>query len=88
MWLQQMVHAVLDADEKLAQTVLKEENAINELQIEIDDRVVHRWRCVVPIRRFWLVPPLPASPDVWSGWGDQAVNIAHSAKRASCITRA
>src|SRR5487761_2803124 len=36
----QAVHSVLDADEKLAQTVLKEENAINELQIEIDDRVV------------------------------------------------
>src|ERR1700680_1532201 len=36
----QAVHAVLDADEKLAGAVLREENAINELQIEIDDRVV------------------------------------------------
>src|SRR5579871_1352109 len=36
----QAVHSVLDADEKLAGIVLKEENAINELQIEIDDRVV------------------------------------------------
>src|SRR5467141_4027539 len=36
----QAVHSVLDADEKLAETVLREENAINELQIEIDDRVV------------------------------------------------
>src|SRR6202044_3053255 len=36
----QSVHSVLHADEKLAQSVLKEENAINELQIKIDDRVV------------------------------------------------
>src|ERR1019366_4231614 len=35
----QAVHAVLEADEKLAQTVLDEENAINEPQIEIDHRV-------------------------------------------------
>src|SRR5216683_3027273 len=36
----QSVHAVLDADEQLANRVLKEEDAINELQMEIDDRVV------------------------------------------------
>src|SRR5438445_10002337 len=36
----QAVHAVLDSDEQLAKRVLEEEDAINELQIEIDDRVV------------------------------------------------
>ena len=35
----QAVHAVLDAEESLAETVLSEEDAINEMQIEIDDRV-------------------------------------------------
>jgi phosphate transport system protein len=38
--VQQAVHAVLEADENLAHAVLNEENTINELQIEIDDRVV------------------------------------------------
>ena len=33
----QALQSVLDADEKLAQAVLNEETAINELQIEIDD---------------------------------------------------
>ena len=36
----QAVHAVLDTDEQLAKRVLYEEDAINELQLEIDDRVV------------------------------------------------
>src|SRR5690348_18503550 len=35
----QAVHSVLDADEQLAESVLSEEDAINEMQIEIDDRV-------------------------------------------------
>ena len=35
----QAVHAVLDADEGMAETVLNEEDAINEMQIEIDERV-------------------------------------------------
>src|SRR5437016_12854193 len=36
----QSVHAVLESDEALAKRVLQEEDAINELQMEIDDRVV------------------------------------------------
>ena len=36
----QSVHAVLDSDEQTAKRVLDEEDAINELQLEIDDRVV------------------------------------------------
>src|SRR5208282_5003898 len=35
----QAVHAVLDAEEPLAEAVLNEEDAINEIQIEIDERV-------------------------------------------------
>src|ERR1700691_4454029 len=35
----QAVHAVLDAEEHLSETVLAEEDAINEMQIEIDERV-------------------------------------------------
>jgi len=33
----QAVHAVLESDEPLARRVLEEEDAINELQLEIDD---------------------------------------------------
>src|ERR1700691_6146053 len=78
----QAVHAVLDADEKLAQTVLKEENAINELQIEIDDRVVQLLalqQLMATDLRFVL-----AIARINTGlerMGDQAVNIAHSATR-------
>src|SRR6266851_2706274 len=36
----QSVHAVLESDEQLANRVLGEEDAINELQMEVDDRVV------------------------------------------------
>src|SRR5258708_40008583 len=36
----QSVHAVLESDEQLAKRVLEEEDAINELQMEVDDRVV------------------------------------------------
>src|SRR2546429_7356189 len=36
----QAVHSVLESDETLAKRVLEEEDAINELQMEIDDRVV------------------------------------------------
>src|SRR5579863_8766214 len=36
----QAVHAVLESDEQLANRVLEEEGAINELQLELDDRVV------------------------------------------------
>src|SRR5260370_17605865 len=37
----QSVHAVLESDEQLANRVLGEEDAINELQLEIDDPAVH-----------------------------------------------
>jgi len=78
----QAVHSLIEADEKLAQAVLDEENAINELQIEIDDRVVQLLalqqlmaadlRFVVAIARI--------NYDL-ERIGDLAVNIAQSAQR-------
>src|SRR5580658_1368874 len=78
----QAVHSVLDADEKLAQTVLKEENAINELQIEIDDRVVHLLalqQLMATDLRFVLA--IARINNDLERIGDQAVNIAQSSKR-------
>jgi phosphate transport system protein len=80
--LHQAVHAVLDADEKLAQVVLKEENAINELQIEIDDRVVQLLalqQLMAADLRFVLA--IARINNDLERIGDQAVNIAHSATR-------
>jgi len=78
----QAVHAVLDADEKLALVVLKEENAINELQIEIDDRVVQLLalqQLMAADLRFVLA--IARINNDLERIGDQAVNIAHSATR-------
>src|ERR1700687_1031639 len=78
----QAVHAVFDANEKLAETVLKEENAINELQIEIDDRVVQLLalqQLMATDLRFVLA--IARINNDLERMGDQAVNIAHSAQR-------
>src|SRR5216684_2171734 len=72
----QAVHAVLDAEEHLAETVLSEEDAINEMQIEIDERVQRMLALQQPMAadlRFLLA--------VSRINGDQAVNIAQSAMR-------
>src|SRR5215469_9803000 len=62
----QAVHAVLESEEALAKRVLEEEDAINELQMEIDDRVVQAIsRINNDLERI----------------GDQAVNIAQGALR-------
>src|SRR6202521_3067809 len=45
----QAVHAVLDADEHLAKAVHAEEDAINEMQIEMYERV----RRLLPCRLLW-----------------------------------
>src|SRR5207244_13572361 len=76
----QSVHAVLETDEQLAKRVLEEEDAINELQMEIDDRVVqllalHQLmaadlRVVLAVSRI--------NNDL-ERIGDHAVNIAQSA---------
>jgi phosphate transport system protein len=78
----QAVHSVLDADEKLAGTVLREENAINELQIEIDDRVVQLLalqQLMAADLRFVLA--IARINNDLERIGDQAVNIAQSAQR-------
>src|SRR6202158_3312517 len=78
----QAVHSVLDADEKLAGGVLREENAINELQIEIDDRVVQLLalqQLMAADLRFVLA--IARINNDLERIGDQAVNIAQSAQR-------
>jgi phosphate transport system protein len=78
----QAVHGVLEADEKLAEAVLNEENAINELQIEIDDRVVQLLalqQLMAADLRFVLA--VSRINNDLERIGDQAVNIAQSAQR-------
>src|SRR3989441_9646465 len=78
----QAVHAVLDSDEQLAKNVLEEEDVINELQIEIDDRVVQllalHQLMAVDLR---LVLAVSRINNDLERIGDQAVNIAQSAQR-------
>lgn len=78
----QAIHAVLDADEKLARAVLAEEGAINELQVEIDDRVVQLlalFQLMATDLRFVLA--VARINNDLERIGDQAVNIAQSAQR-------
>src|ERR1700683_1666335 len=78
----QAVHAVLDADEHLAEAVLAEEDAINEMQIEIDERVQRLLALQSPMAadlRF-LLAVSRINGDL-ERIGDQGVNIAHSAMR-------
>jgi phosphate transport system protein len=78
----QAVHAVFDADENLAHAVLNEENTINELQIEVDDRVVQLLalqQLMAADLRFVLA--IARINNDLERIGDQAVNIAQSAQR-------
>ncbi len=78
----QAVHAVLDSDQNLAETVLQEEDAINEMQIEIDDRVQRLLALQQPMAidlRFILA--VSRINNDLERIGDQAVNIAQSALR-------
>ncbi len=78
----QAVHAVLEADEKLAQRVLSEENTINEMQLEIDDRAVQllalHQLMAADLRFVLAVSRINVDLE---RIGDQAVNIAQSAQR-------
>ena len=78
----QAVHSVLDSDEQLAKRVLDEEDAINELQMEIDDRVVQllalHQLMATDLR---LVLAVSRINNDLERIGDQAVNIAQSAQR-------
>jgi phosphate transport system protein len=78
----QAVHSVLDSDEQLAKRVLDEEDAINELQIEIDDRVVQ----VLALHQLMatdlrLVLAVSRINNDLERIGDQAVNIAQASVR-------
>jgi phosphate transport system protein len=78
----QSIHAVLDGDEKLAHAVLDEESAINDLQVEIDDRVMHLlalFQLMAVDLRFVLA--VSRINNDLERIGDQAVNIAQSAQR-------
>src|SRR5580692_3278816 len=80
----QAVHAVLEADEQLARRVLDEEDAINELQLEIDDRVLQllalHQLMAVDLR---FVLALSRINNDLERIGDQAVNIAQAATRST-----
>jgi phosphate transport system protein len=76
----QAVHAVLDGQEPLAQAVLREEPAINDLQIEIDDRVVQLLalhQLMAADLRFVLA--VARINNDLERIGDQAVNMAQAA---------
>ena len=78
----QAVHSVLDSDEQLANRVLAEEDAINELQIEVDDRVVQllalHQLMAVDLRFVLAVSRINNDLE---RIGDQAVNIAQGSLR-------
>jgi phosphate transport system protein len=78
----QAIHAVLDSDASLAQKVLQEEQAINELQVEIDDRVVQllalQQLMAVDLRFVLAVSRINNDLE---RIGDQGVNMAQSALR-------
>jgi len=78
----QSVHAVLETDEQLAKRVLEEEDAINELQMEVDDRVVQLLalhQLMATDLRFVLA--VSRINNDLERIGDQAVNIAQGALR-------
>jgi phosphate transport system protein len=78
----QAVQAVLDVEEHLAETVLEEENAINEMQLEIDDRVTRllAQQQLVAVDLRFILAVSRINNDL-ERIGDQAVNIAQSALR-------
>src|SRR6267154_2534056 len=78
----QSVHAVLESDEQLAKRVLDEEDAINELQMEVDDRVVQLLALhqLMAIDLRFVLAVSRINNDL-ERIGDQAVNIAQGALR-------
>src|SRR5579884_349916 len=78
----QAIHSVLDGEESLAEAVLEEEPAINELQMEIDDRVMQLLalhQLMAADLRFVLA--ISRINNDLERIGDQAVNIAQGALR-------
>jgi phosphate transport system protein len=78
----QAIHAVLEGEASMAEKVLQEEPAINELQVEIDDRVVQLLalqQLMAADLRFVLA--VSRINNDLERIGDQAVNVAQSALR-------
>src|SRR5260370_19625545 len=78
----QSVHAVLESDEQLANRVLGEEDASNELQMEVDDRVVQLLALhqLMPIDLPFVLTGSRINNDL-ERFSDQARNISQSAWR-------
>ncbi|HEY4740548.1 MAG: phosphate signaling complex protein PhoU [Candidatus Acidiferrales bacterium] len=78
----QAVQAVLDVEEHMAESVLEEENAINEMQIEVDERVTRllAQQHLVAVDLRFILAVSRINNDL-ERIGDQAVNIAQSALR-------
>src|SRR3979409_992340 len=78
----QAVHSVLDSDEQLANRVLAEEDAINELQMDVADRVVQLLALhqLMAIDLRFVLAVSRINNDL-ERIGDQAVNIAQGALR-------
>jgi phosphate transport system protein len=80
--VQQAVRALQENDEKLAGLVIEEENAVNEMHIEIDDRVMHllalQQLLATDLRFVLAVSRINSDLE---RIGDQAVNIAQAALR-------
>jgi phosphate transport system protein len=78
----QAARAVFDGDEALARQVLSEETAINEMQMEIDERVLQLLALyqlmAADLRMVLAISRINADLE---RIGDQAVNIAESALR-------
>src|ERR1700693_3125953 len=78
----QAIHSVLDSDAALAEAVLDEEPAINELQMEIDDRVMQLLalhQLMAADLRFGIA--ISRINNDLERIGDQAVNVAQSSQR-------
>jgi len=75
-------HSVLDSDENLAHAVLEQENVINDMQIEVDDRIVQLVAQVQPMATdLRVLLALGRINSDLERIGDQAVNIAQSGLR-------
>lgn len=80
--VQQAMQAIMGNEESLAGRVIEEEHAVNEMQIEIDDRVMHllalHQLMAADLRFVLAVSRINADLE---RIGDQAVNISQSALR-------
>src|SRR5207247_4356001 len=74
--------AILESNEMLTQKVIKEEAAINELQLEIDERVMQLLALhqLMAVDLRFVLAATRINADL-ERIGDQAVNIAQAAQR-------